>query len=373
MFSIFVIFAKVMRVLLLVPYPAGEAPSQRYRFEQYLQILLQHGILTNLQSFLSKSSWRIFYGSGNSLKKSGIILIGFLKRLRILFSLSNYDIVFIHREVTPVGPPVFEWLIAKIFRKKIIYDFDDAIWLTDKTNESRLVKSIRCRSKVASICKWSYRVSCGNDYLAAYTQQFNSNIIINPTTIDTNNVHVPISNKEILHSYQNDNKVVIGWTGSHSTLKYLTTIQPVLQTIEDEFPQVSFLVIADQKPDLKLQRLNFIQWKKETEADDLSLMDIGIMPLPDDEWTKGKCGFKALQYMAMEIPCVASPVGINKKIIDHGINGFLAATAEEWKLYLEKLITDTTLRITLGIAGREKIDEKYSVKSNAENFVKLFS
>jgi glycosyltransferase involved in cell wall biosynthesis len=370
-----------MKILFLIPYPIDEAPSQRFRFEQYDRLLSQRGFKTTFQSFLSRATWKLFYSSRNSLKKGFVLLIGFLKRLLILFSLTGYDYVFIHREITPIGPPIFEWLIAKVFRKKIIYDFDDAIWLTDKTNESGLEKAIRWRGKVALICKWSYKVSCGNDYLAAYARQYNSNVVVNPTTIDTEEVHnpeltplPPLFPEERGKSAQADRgELVIGWTGSHSTLKYLTRIESVLQTIEDEYPHVSFLVIADRKPDLKLERVKFIPWNKETEAADLLKMDIGIMPLPDDEWAKGKCGFKALQYMAMKIPCVVSPVGVNTSIIEHGVNGFLAASSKDWENYLRALINDTALRKNLGETGRKKVVEQYSVKSNAENFLKLFS
>jgi glycosyltransferase involved in cell wall biosynthesis len=376
----FNIFA-VMKILFLVPYPFDEAPSQRFRFEQYDTLLSQKGFETTFQSFLSHATWKLFYGSGNVPKKGFALLIGFLKRLLTLLSVPTYDYVLIHREVTPVGPPIFEWIIAKVFRKKIIYDFDDAIWLTDKTNESELEKIIRWRSKVASICKWSYKVSCGNEYLAAYAKQFNSNVVVNPTTIDTERVHnpeltplPPLFQKERGKSAQADGgELVIGWTGSHSTLKYLSSIESVLQTIEHEFPHVSFLVIADRKTVLKLTRLNFIPWNKETEASDLQKMDIGIMPLPDDEWAKGKCGFKALQYMAMEIPCVVSPVGVNTSIIEHGVNGFLGTSEKEWESYLRTLINDAGLRKNLGEAGRKRVVEQYSVKSNAENFLKLFS
>jgi glycosyltransferase involved in cell wall biosynthesis len=378
-----------MKILFLVPYPIDEAPSQRFRFEQYIQILSQQGYATTFQSFLSKENWKLFYGSGNTFKKAVIILIGFLRRFQVLFSIPSFDFVFIHREISPLGPPIFEWLIAKVLGKKIIYDFDDAIWLTDKTNESGLEKAIRWRSKVASICQWSYKVSCGNDYLAAYARQFNANVVVNPTTIDTELGHNPHNKTSLPDLFrhplieqeiaergprreQADN-VIIGWTGSHSTLKYLESIESVLQTIEQQYSHVSFLVIADRQPELELERVQFIPWNKETEAADLQRMDIGIMPLPDDEWTKGKCGFKALQYMAMEVPCVVAPIGVNTKIVEQGVNGFLSRTPEEWKLYLERLIDDAALRKTMGEAGRKKVEDQYSVKSNTENFLRLLS
>lgn len=296
-----------------------------------------------------------------------MLLKGFSKRLLVIPAIIPADYVFIHRETTPIGPPVFEWLIAKVLHKKIIYDFDDAIWLTDKINESKIERLIRWRSKVASICKWSYRISCGNEYLANYARQFNPNVVINPTTIDTENLHKPgVVPKE------NTNKITIGWTGSHSTLKYLKEIEVALQHLIKKYPHVQVLVIADRKPDLQINNLIYLRWSKETEAEDLLKIDIGIMPLPDDEWSKGKCGFKALQYMGMEIPCVASPVGVNKKIIDHGINGLLAEDEQEWIENLEYLINTPIAREQLGKAGRKKVVDNYSVLSNSLNFLSLF-
>ena len=304
---------------------------------------------------------------GRPLTKIRLIITGFLKRCFMLTRLSSFDSVFIHREVAPVGPPVFEWLIAKVFKKKIIYDFDDAIWLTDKVTEGFFEKALRWRSKVGSICRWSYKVSCGNDYLCTYARKFNPHVVLNPTTIDTEHLHKPLQEK------QSTNRITIGWTGSHSTLKYLTIVEPVLKTLEKKYPSVQILIVADRKPDLDLQSLVFLPWNKETEAADLSKINIGIMPLPDDEWAQGKCGFKALQYMALEIPAVVSPVGVNTQIITQDQDGFLCSTQSEWITALEKLISDDTLRKVMGINGRKKIVEHFSVLSNRNNFISLFT
>jgi glycosyltransferase involved in cell wall biosynthesis len=276
--------------------------------------------------------------------------------------------VFIHRETAPFGPPIFEWIIAKILHKKIIYDFDDAIWLTDKKNESRIEHYLRHRSKVSRICKWSYKTSCGNSYLADYAKKFSQRVIINATTIDTMKLHNP----ELYPEISSPKRIVIGWTGSHSTLKYIDSIVPVIQKLQAAYSFVDFLVIANRKPDLNILRMEFIEWKKGTEAEDLLKIDIGIMPLPDDDWSRGKCGFKALQYMAMKKPCVASPVGVNLEIIEHGINGFLAESPEEWYNHLENLVCDKNLRQRVGEAGRKKIIENYSVASNTSTFLSLF-
>lgn len=232
---------------------------------------------------------------------------------------------------------------------------------------------------MGSICRWSYKVSCGNEYLAAYAKQFNKKVVVNPTTIDTEYVHNPpfimpdtVPASPGIPAQGRNDSIVIGWTGSHSTLKYLKQLEPVLQKLEATNEHVRFLVIADRKPELRLSRLNFVPWKKETEAADLMQIDIGIMPLPDDEWTKGKCGFKALQYMAMEIPCVVSPVGVNIQIINHGENGYLARSEKEWEDFIKVLIQDPTLRKKIGKAGRQKVIDHYSVLSNSERFLSLF-
>lgn len=357
-----------MKILFIVPYPAGEAPSQRFRFEQYFGILSQKGYAYSVASFLTLADWQILYHKGNGVIKAVNFFIAFIKRFFLLFRMPAFDFVFIHREAAPVGPPVFEWIIAKVLRKKIIYDFDDAIWLTDKKNESGIEKLIRWRSKVKAICSWSYKVSCGNEYLCAYARQFNSNVVYNPTTIDTTGLHNPesVRNRE-------KQKITLGWTGSHSTLKYLKEVESALLSLEKKYPQTEVLIIANEKPELALSSLKFLPWRKETESQDLAQMDIGIMPLPDDEWTKGKCGFKALQYMAMNVPAIVSPVGVNTRVVDHGVTGFHASTQDEWFRYLEELITSEPLRKKMGEAGRQKVIDQYSVLSNASTFLSLFS
>ena len=354
-------------ILFVTPYPIGEAPSQRFRFEQYFDKLEAHSIEFEVQSFLTTGNWRVFYSSGKATLKALALVYGFWRRIVGLFAAWRADYIFIHREASPIGPPIFEWIYAKVFRKKIIYDYDDAIWLTDKRRESLLHRLIKSRGKISSICKWSFRVSCGNAFLAAYAQQFNSNVIVNPTTIDTERM-IPRERS----GFHGDN-LVIGWTGSHSTLKYLEQLERVLQTLEREQSKVSFIVIADKPPALKLDRLEFVPWNESTEVADLLKIDIGIMPLPDDEWSKGKCGFKILQYMSLCIPSVSAKVGANTDIVKHGENGFLCSSEDQWLAYLRQLIHDESLRQQFGIAGRETVLLRYSVTSNSSTFLSLFA
>jgi glycosyltransferase involved in cell wall biosynthesis len=323
--------------------------------------------------FYQKKDWKVLYSQGRVIQKGLILLIGFIKRIRALFNLGKFDFIFIHREVTPVGPPVFEWIISKVFKKKIIYDFDDAIWLTDRTEESWLLRTIRWRRKVQTICTWSYKVSCGNEFLCSFARQFNNHVVYNPTTIDTEKLHNPSLYQKRIENLQDYEKIVIGWTGSHTTLKYLQSLESVLQRVENQFPQIEVWVIADQPPALKLKSLRFKPWSIETEISDLSRVDIGIMPLPDDEWAKGKCGFKALQYMALGIPTIASSVGVNTTIILHGADGFLASKDEDWENFFIRLIENKMIRGQIGLHARKKILNSYSVTSNSSTFLSLFA
>lgn len=357
---------KPVSILFICPYPTDESPSQRFRFEQYFAILHQYNYVVTIQSFFAAGQWKIFYGPGRIFKKVYLLITGFLKRGTVLFQIGKYDFVFIHREAAPIGLPGFEWLVAKVFRKKIIYDFDDAIWTTDRTSEPRLVRWLKCRSKVARICSWAYRVSCGNEFLCAFARRHNPAVIRNPSTIDLSH-HTPG------RSNTPDGHITIGWTGSHSTLKYLTDVVPALSNLLREFPGCNFVVIADRRPDINLPRLKFVPWNRRSEVTDLHGIHIGIMPLPDDEWSKGKCGFKALQYMAIGVPAVASPVGVNKEIIQDEVNGYLCATSEDWEQSLRKLITDPALRERMGAAGRDLVARHYSVESNTATFLSLFA
>jgi glycosyltransferase involved in cell wall biosynthesis len=357
-----------MKILFLVPYPVGESPSQRFRFEQYFDLLKQNGIEYSVKSFWSLAAWKTLYKPGQALAKTIHLKISLWIRFWHVLGSSSYDWVFIHRECAPIGPPIFEFIIAKVFGKKIIYDFDDAIWLPNTSEENKLAGWLKFHGKVKSICRWSYRVSCGNEWLADFARQFNSRVVVNPTTIDTEKIHNP----NLFPARKPNEKIVIGWTGTHSTLQYLKPIIPVLQEIEKKFPVV-IRIISNKNPELPLQSVEFIPWNKQTEIQDLCSFDIGLMPLTDDAWAKGKCGFKALQYMALEIPCVASPVGVNTSIISHSVNGFLFKSNDEWTKTLEELIQQPELRTRIGLAGRQTVVERFSVVSNSSTFLSLTS
>jgi glycosyltransferase involved in cell wall biosynthesis len=357
------------QIFFVVPYPLHSSPSQRFRFEQYFGHLNDSGYKFRVSSFLTPANWRTFYQTGSSRMKVAALIGGTLRRLRDLMVISSYDFVFIHREAMPLGPPIFEWLVAKVCRKKIIYDFDDAIWLAEQPNEKLIKVAGKWRSKVGAICRWAYKVSCGNDYLCEFAASYNSRVISIPTIVDTENYHNPR-----LHARKTGrNGITIGWTGSHSTIKYLGLIEDVLKQLQTQHPEIHVVVIADRRPKFRtLSSFQFLEWNRATEIADLMNIDIGVMPLPDDSWARGKCGFKAIQYMALGIPTVASPVGVNTTIVNHGKNGFLAHERESWFSTIEQLIQDADLRKAIGEEGRATVINRYSVKSNLSVFLNLF-
>ncbi|WP_354579919.1 glycosyltransferase family 4 protein [Hymenobacter sp. UYP22] len=300
------------------------------------------------------------------MRKALGIIGGFLRRFLLLAAVPRADYVFIHREASPIGPPIFEWMIAKVFRKRIIYDFDDAIWIPNTSAANSIVAGVKWHHKVGSICRWAYKVSCGNTYLRNYARQFNANAVVNPTTIDTEHLHNQVRNQ------QQPGPLVIGWTGTHSTLKYLEQVVPVLARLEHEF-EFEFRVISNEPPQLPLRSLVFQPWRKETEIADLLGFHVGLMPLEDDLWAKGKCAFKALQYMALGEPALVSPVGMNTEVVVDGYNGYVCTTPEEWELALRRLLQTPALRTELGQNARQTIVDRYSVVANWPNFLGLFA
>jgi glycosyltransferase involved in cell wall biosynthesis len=353
-----------MNVLILAPYPRGAAPSQRFRFEQYIDALAERGIRCTFQSFWDNATWEILYKKGHAASKLFGFARGWLRRFALIFSLRRFDVVLIHREAAPLGPPLIEWLIAKVFRKKIIYDFDDAIWLPNVSSSNKLAAYLKWHSKVASICRWSWKVSCGNAYLADYARRYNPNVVVVPTTVDTS-YHQGVGQTSTAK-----NNVVVGWTGSLSTNVYLESLEDVLSRLAERC-DFEFVVISNQPPLLRFPH-RFVKWSKDTEVEDLAQLSIGVMPLPADEWSKGKCGFKLIQYLSLGIPAVASPVGVNPEIVLPSVTGFLATTPNEWTDALAALIKDEGLRQRLGENGRRHIEQRYSVNATKETYVRLF-
>lgn len=355
---------KPVSILFMVPSPPGISPGQRFRFEQYLPFLDEQGIRYKVRSYLSFRGRNVLYSRGNIIGKALVMFAGILRRFRDMFTVLGYEYIYIHRWATIAGPPVFEWFIAKVLRKKIIYDFDDAIWVAESHYNNKFL-AVKFLGKVGKICKWSYKVSVGNSYLREMAVKHNQSVVVVPTVVNTDTVHYGLQNQSALMP-------AVGWTGSFSTLPYLTSVVPALQRLQEKY-NFTFYVIADKDPQLPLKNYSFVRWSSDTETYDLMKFHIGLMPLPDDEITRGKCGFKAIQYMALGIPALVSPVGVNTEIVDDGLNGYVCSTETDWEDKIGRLLADAGQREKMGIAARRKIEAHYSVSSTKELFFSLFS
>lgn len=352
------------RVLFVAPHRPNRSPSQRFRFEQYLESLEKNGWLYEFSYLISSKDDRFFYKRGFFLKKIGVLIKSAFKRLKDVRNASKYDIVFIQREAFLTGSTYFERRFSK--KTKVIYDFDDAIWLSNVSEANKKWNWLKNPEKTKEIIKCSHLIFAGNQYLADYANEFNSNVVIVPTTIDTD-FYQPIMEK------RNTDKITIGWSGSITTIQHFEYAESVLKEIVKKYgDKIQIKVIGDENYTNKNLPLESLPWKESTEIKDLSSFDIGIMPLPDDEWAKGKCGLKGLQYMALEIPTIMSPVGVNVEIIQNGENGYLASKEAEWIEKLSLLIENPNLRKSIGKKGRETVEKKYSVNANEKLYLEQF-
>lgn len=347
-----------MKVLFMLPHPI-EIASTRQRVFQFFSYLEKNDVKCHASSFVISHFHKIIYSPGRLLQKSLFTMGGFVRRLSDLQHLSKYDLVFIQREAFPFGTTFIEKIISS--RKKIIYDFDDAIYMMGLTTKS-LAPVLRRPSKVATIIKLSNCVIAGNQYLADYAAKYNSNVKIIPTCIDTD-YYVP------KYESEEKKKITIGWIGSRATISYLSVIKDALLRLSRKHDYV-LKIVANAQIDLDIET-EFKTWQLNEELNDLRSFDIGIMPLPDDEWTRAKCGYKIIQYMAVGKPVVASPVGVNREIIQDGINGFLAQGQRQWENKLSELIHNHSLRTEIGRRGRETIKQKYSFEVNAPKVLSI--
>jgi glycosyltransferase involved in cell wall biosynthesis len=352
------------RILFVSAHPRGLAPSQRFRFEQYVDYLAQHGFETTFSPVIREDEYRLLYAPGNTARKAALFARGLVTRLVQSLRRSDYDIAIVQREAIQLGTTVFESALARS-PTKLVFDFDDAIWLPDTSPANTRMRFLKRPGKVSRLIEISDMVWAGNDYLADYARRFNAATQVVPTTIDTDR-HRACPERD------GDAPVCLGWTGSPSTLKHFDQIVPVLLRIRERFgDRVTFKLIGDPTYRQDALGIRGVPWREESEIQDLCEIDIGLMPLPDDEWAKGKCGLKALQFMALELPVVASPVGVNPAIIDDGADGFLAATEDQWFERLSTLIESAEMRAAVGRAARERVVSAYSVASQRETYLRL--
>jgi glycosyltransferase involved in cell wall biosynthesis len=351
-----------MKVLAVVPSLYDTSPGQRFRLEQWEPILKQSGVEITWAPFETEELKQVLYRPGRAASKVRSVLANMSRRRDELASVKDYDLVYLFREAALLGPPWFERKIARS-GVPMVFDFDDAVFVAYRSPSNGYLSYLKFPQKTGEICRLSAHVMAGNQYLADYAGRFNPNVTIVPTTIDT------LKYRQV--EKQETETLTIGWSGSHSTVQHLDTVRDVLQELaRDERFKLRVIGATDYR--LDSVEVEALSWRSETEVADLRPIDIGIMPLPDDQWSKGKCGLKALQYMALGIPTICSPVGVNTTIITDGVNGFIAGEKDEWVAKLKLLLHSPELRRKIGEAGRVTVEEEYSAATQAPRVLKIF-
>jgi L-malate glycosyltransferase len=355
---------KNKRILVVCPYPENEAPGQRLKYEQYFDFFRRNGYSINVSPFFSKSGYKILYTKGNFLIKIYWVIVGYLKRFREIFGLSQYDGVYIFLHVTPFRTAFFERLF-RIFSKKIIYDIDDLIFLGKASPFNSWAAILRSPGKYFYLMKSSDHVITCTPYLDEIVRKYNQKTTDISSTINTDR-YIPIEN------YSNNHKIIIGWSGSHSNVDYLRIIEPVLRNLRKQY-DFKLLVIGTENFIMEGVDVEAIPWQESTEVKDLRQIDIGLYPLPDEQWVYGKSGLKALQYMALGIPTVATAIGANFRVIEDQVSGFLVNSEEEWEKRLAELMQNSKLRKRIGLKARERVENLYSVRANEPVYLNIFN
>lgn len=350
-----------LKLLCIAPYPL-EAPSVRYRVSQFLPYLRQAGIEADFRPFMDARFFRRFYQPSHKLQKA-FRLLGFtLRRAVDAARAGDYDVVFVHREATLFGPPWIETLIARVVQKPIVFDFDDALHVPFiSPTYGRVATWLKYPQKTPQILRLSNAVVVGNRHLEAYAQGFNSDVTLIPTVVDATKDRPPT--EQVPRSA--GQPTVLGWIGTHSTYPYLEALFPVIQEVARQHPIVLRVVGAGRDIKLPGVTVDNRQWSLKTETADLQSFDIGLYPIVKDQWSLGKSGFKAVEYMAVGIPAVCSPVGATCDIIQHGVQGFLPHNDEQWVEQLGLLLEDSALQQRLGQAGRARVEDWYCLARQA--------
>ncbi len=350
------------KILVISPYPEDVAPGQRLKYEQYFESWREAGYDLSISPFMTKRFWNIVYQPGRVLEKAFWTFWGYILRLRDLLRLPFYDGVYIFLWVTPFGFPVFERLFL-MFNKNTIYDIDDMVFLGHVSDANKFILKLKGRSKMIQLMKKAKHVITCTPRLDEFVKNHNQETTDISSTIDTI-AYIPREN------YHLPDPVVLGWSGSHSTSKYLQLLQPVLEKIAKK-RNIILKVIGDPNFKMKNVPVKAIAWERETEVKELSEISIGLYPLPNEDWVFGKSGLKALQYMALGIPTIASNIGANKRIIRSGENAFLVDSDEEWEQKILELIDNEELGEKLGKVARKTVVDQFSIIANEPKYLAI--
>lgn len=331
-----------MRALFL---PMGNAAvaSSRYRLHQFLPHLPAYGIQPQM------ILWPVRETPQRKLMLAA----------QTLLAARQADVTFIQKRHDEAA------LWAARLAQRVIFDFDDAIWLPPPMDDRNPAKIPRLMENLRKILKTADLVIAGNPFLRDFAQQYNPNITILPTVIDLK--------QYTLQPRETSNQITIGWVGASSNLPYLSRLENVFRQIAKRYPgRIRLKIVSNGQYQFNELPVENVRWTLEREVEDLRGIDIGIMPLADSDWERGKCGFKLLQYMALGIPAVGSSVGVNTTIIQHGSNGFLPTQDEDWFIALNQLIEDADLRKRIGEAGWQTVEKHYSLQAVLPRFYEAF-
>ena len=351
-----------MKLLILSRYDRQGA-SSRVRFMQYRPFLETAGFEVELKSFFDADYLPSLYAGK---KPSSDIWRSYARRIKDLVQSKNkVDLVWLEKEALPWVPSVFNGELMSS-GTPMVSDFDDAVFHRYDMHRLKPVRTLLGR-KFAHVMQNSACVFAGNAYLADYAGAAGAAAIeIVPTVVDVEHYQVKAKRHK-------GAEPVIGWIGTPSTWRecvepFLPVFRRAAQTSGARIHAVGARMISGEEAGI-----HFLPWSEEGEIEQINAMDIGVMPLPDTPWMRGKCGYKLIQYMACGLPVIASPVGVNAEIVEHGVHGFLAETPGDWSRALETLISNPELRLQMGKAGRKRVEERYSLQVYGQRVAALLS
>lgn len=337
--------------------------SSRYRLYQYIPFLAKKNISLKAYPLINDNAYDLFMGNRRvnpvlkPLTRMFLVAFSMTKRFFHILKATSYDAVYIQKDVLPS----FYLFILKALNKNIIFDLDDAIFEAHATVKPSLFSLeylfFRMRkNNLKTMLRSARAVTVTVPYLAEYVKIYNENVHIITGPIDCS-VYRPVPKKD-------NNKTVIGWIGSPVTVKYVKGILPGFSELYKKYPEVEFHIVGSKPFEAGDINIKFFDWSEEKEIGLLSRFDIGIMPLSDDKWSKGKGGLKILQYFAMGVPVVCSPVGINNDLVEEGFSGYFAKSDREWVEKLSSLIGNRELREKMGLKGRNLVEQKFDLKKS---------
>jgi glycosyltransferase involved in cell wall biosynthesis len=354
-----------LKVLALASYPI-EAAATRYRLAQFVSPLAERGITLDVQPFIDSRLFASLYRR-EALPYTALSMMGAMgRRFGDVWRARGVDVLYVQREAMLFGPPLIEWLAMKFGSCPMVLDLDDATYLPYVSPVyGRLASALKWFSKTDDLIRWARIVTCGNRTIASYVESKGKPTAVIPTVVDTEQFRPRASRRESAVP-------VLGWVGTHSTYPYLETIFPVLQQLARTH-RFRLKVVGAGRDEINIPGVEVenLRWHLSREIEDFQSFDIGLYPIINSAWAAGKSGFKAIQYMAVGIPYVVTPVGSCAEIGRPGVTHLCATTEQEWREALERLLTDAQLRRQMGEAGRLHALQYYTVPIQSDKLAKV--